>query len=94
MASTEPTPDEVSQVIDFAGLDPVEDRTMIIQALKVCLRRGELKFFLRFLCLGRVTDELQNNSRNVETVVMSYFDNPASVSISSLTPFWLVLSLR
>lgn len=39
MASTEPTPDEVSQVIDFAGLDPVDDRAMVTNALKVCTFR-------------------------------------------------------
>ncbi|KAK8147836.1 hypothetical protein G3M48_000947 [Beauveria asiatica] len=51
MDSMEPTEDEISQVIDFAGLDRLDDRGMVIQALK-------------------------NNGRNVETVVMSYFDNP------------------
>ncbi|KAL7790935.1 hypothetical protein V8C37DRAFT_383706 [Trichoderma ceciliae] len=50
MASMDPSEDEVSQVVDFAGLNPVDDRTMIINALK-------------------------NNNRNVETVVMQYFDN-------------------
>ncbi|RFU81610.1 ubiquitin interaction domain-containing [Trichoderma arundinaceum] len=53
MASMDPSEDEVSQVIDFAGLNPVDDRTTIINALK-------------------------NNNRNVETVVMQYFDNPES----------------
>jgi hypothetical protein len=33
----DPSEDEVSQVVDFAGLHPVDDRTMIINALKVCL---------------------------------------------------------
>ncbi|KAJ6789720.1 hypothetical protein PWT90_00584 [Aphanocladium album] len=51
MASMEPTEGEISQVIDFAGLNRLDDRGMVIQALK-------------------------NNSRNVEAVVMSYFDNP------------------
>ncbi|KAH6611318.1 ubiquitin interaction domain-containing [Trichoderma cornu-damae] len=50
MASMDPSEDEISQVVDFAGLNPVDDRTMIINALK-------------------------NNNRNVETVVMQYFDN-------------------
>ncbi|KJZ71903.1 hypothetical protein HIM_08748 [Hirsutella minnesotensis 3608] len=53
MASKEPTDDEISRVIDFAGLDPVEDRFMVVQALK-------------------------DNDRNVETVVMQYYDNPTS----------------
>ncbi|XWX00063.1 hypothetical protein V2A60_008080 [Cordyceps javanica] len=53
MASMEPTDDEISQVIDFAGLNRIDDRSMVIQALK-------------------------NNGRNVETVLMSYFDNPDS----------------
>ena len=35
MASHEPSEGEISQVIDFAGLDPQEDRPMAIQALKV-----------------------------------------------------------
>jgi hypothetical protein len=33
----EPTEDDVSQVVDFAGLDPVQDRHLIINALKVSL---------------------------------------------------------
>lgn len=37
MASMEPSEDEVSQVVDFAGLNPVDDRTMIMNALRVCL---------------------------------------------------------
>ncbi|PON26911.1 hypothetical protein TGAM01_v204412 [Trichoderma gamsii] len=53
MASMEPSEDEVSQVVDFAGLNPVDDRIMIINALR-------------------------NNNRNVETVVMQYFDNSES----------------
>ncbi|KAL6878982.1 hypothetical protein J3F83DRAFT_271607 [Trichoderma novae-zelandiae] len=53
MASTEPSEDDISQVVDFAGLNPVDDRTMIINALK-------------------------NNNRNVEAVVMQYFDNSES----------------
>ncbi|KAL9471219.1 hypothetical protein ACSS6W_009160 [Trichoderma asperelloides] len=53
MASMEPSEDEVSQVVDFAGLHPVDDRTMIMNALR-------------------------NNNRNVETVVMQYFDNSES----------------
>lgn len=53
MASMEPSEDEVSQVVDFAGLNPVDDRTMI-------------------------TNALRNNNRNVETVVMQYFDNSES----------------
>lgn len=35
MASMEPTEEEISQVIDFAGLNHEDDRTMVIQALKV-----------------------------------------------------------
>ncbi|POR37933.1 Uncharacterized protein TPAR_01866 [Tolypocladium paradoxum] len=53
MASKEPSEEEIMQVIDFASLDPHNDRSMVIQALK-------------------------NNSGSVETVVMQYFDNPAS----------------
>ncbi|KAL7945544.1 hypothetical protein V8C42DRAFT_323454 [Trichoderma barbatum] len=53
MASTEPSEDDISQVIDFAGLNPVDDRTMVMNALR-------------------------NNDRNVETVVMQYFDNSES----------------
>ncbi|OAR02612.1 hypothetical protein LLEC1_02514 [Akanthomyces lecanii] len=53
MATMEPTEDEISQVIDFAGLDRMDDRGMVIQALK-------------------------QNGRNVESVVMAYFDNPDS----------------
>ncbi|PFH56964.1 hypothetical protein XA68_15696 [Ophiocordyceps unilateralis] len=34
MASKEPSEAEISQVIDFANLDPREDRSMVIQALK------------------------------------------------------------
>jgi hypothetical protein len=37
MASMEPSEDEVSQVVDFAGLNPVDDRTMIMNALRVGL---------------------------------------------------------
>jgi hypothetical protein len=29
-----PTEDEIGQVIDFAGLNPVEDRALVINALK------------------------------------------------------------
>lgn len=40
-----PSEDEISQVIDFAGLDPLDDRSMVIEALKVgssdCLTRRE-----------------------------------------------------
>ncbi|PTB69575.1 hypothetical protein BBK36DRAFT_1165829 [Trichoderma citrinoviride] len=54
MASMEPSEDDISQVVDFAGLNPIDDRAMIINALK-------------------------NNNRNVETVVMQYFDNSESV---------------
>ncbi|KAM4056354.1 ubiquitin interaction domain-containing protein [Hirsutella rhossiliensis] len=53
MASKEPSEDQISQVIDFASLDPHDDRSLVIQALK-------------------------DNSGNVESVVMQYFDNPAS----------------
>lgn len=53
MASMEPSEDDISQVVDFAGLNPIDDRAMIINALK-------------------------NNNRNVETVVMQYFDNSES----------------
>ncbi|GAO16853.1 hypothetical protein UVI_02011750 [Ustilaginoidea virens] len=49
-----PSEEEISQVIDFAGLNPHDDRIMVIQALK-------------------------ENGRNVEAVVMQYFDNPESV---------------
>ncbi|KOS21282.1 hypothetical protein ESCO_006709 [Escovopsis weberi] len=49
----DPSDDEISQVIDFAGLNPYDDRSMVISALK-------------------------NNNRNVETVVMQFFDNPES----------------
>ncbi len=35
MAAMEPTEDEISQVIDFAGLDRMDDRGMVIQALRV-----------------------------------------------------------
>lgn len=35
MATMDPTDDEISQVIDFANLDPHQDRTLVIQALKV-----------------------------------------------------------
>lgn len=38
MASMDPSEDEVSQVVDFAGLNRVDDRTMIMNALRVCLR--------------------------------------------------------
>lgn len=31
----EPTEDEVSQVLDFLSLDPVEDRSLVIRALQV-----------------------------------------------------------
>jgi hypothetical protein len=37
MASMDPSEEEVSQVVDFAGLNPVDDRTMITNALRVCL---------------------------------------------------------
>lgn len=53
MASMEPSEDEVSQVVDFAGLNPVDDRTMIINALRVCLHiatdssRGITGYLLR-----------------------------------------------
>ncbi|KAH7165866.1 hypothetical protein EDB81DRAFT_838519 [Dactylonectria macrodidyma] len=50
MASMEPSEQEISQVIDFAGLNPSEDRFLVTQALK-------------------------SNNRNVETVVMQFFDN-------------------
>ncbi|KAK4066945.1 uncharacterized protein Triagg1_7945 [Trichoderma aggressivum f. europaeum] len=53
MASMEPSEDDISQVVDFAGLNPVDDRHMVINALR-------------------------NNNRNVETVVMQYFDNSES----------------
>ncbi|KAL7937166.1 hypothetical protein V8C35DRAFT_294934 [Trichoderma chlorosporum] len=53
MASMEPSEDDISQVIDFAGLNPVDDRALVINALR-------------------------NNNRNVETVVMQYFDNSES----------------
>ncbi|PHH90493.1 hypothetical protein CDD83_3526 [Cordyceps sp. RAO-2017] len=52
-ASQEPGEDEISQVIDFANLNPEDDRSMVIQALK-------------------------DNGGNVESVVMQYFDNPAT----------------
>lgn len=39
MASMEPTEEEISQVIDFAGLNHEDDRTMVIQALKVLVAR-------------------------------------------------------
>jgi hypothetical protein len=39
MASMEPSEDEIGQVIDFAGLDPVDDRFMVAQALKVSSSR-------------------------------------------------------
>ncbi|KAK5993638.1 hypothetical protein PT974_07073 [Cladobotryum mycophilum] len=51
MATMDPSEDEISQVIDFAGLNHVDDRIMVINALK-------------------------NNNRNVETVVMQFFDGP------------------
>lgn len=35
MASMDPTEGEISQVIDFASLNPEDDRSMVIQALKV-----------------------------------------------------------
>lgn len=41
MASMEPTEDEISQVIDFAGLDRLDDRGMVIQALKNNGRNAE-----------------------------------------------------
>ncbi|PHH83397.1 hypothetical protein CDD82_1331 [Ophiocordyceps australis] len=53
MASTAPSEEEIMQVIDFASLDPTNDRNMVVRAL-------------------------QENNRNVETVVMQYFDNPES----------------
>jgi hypothetical protein len=37
MASMEPSEDDISQVVDFAGLNPIDDRAMIINALKVCV---------------------------------------------------------
>lgn len=37
MASMAPSEEQISQVIDFAGLNPHDDRTMVIQALKVRL---------------------------------------------------------
>ncbi|UPK95061.1 hypothetical protein LCI18_005996 [Fusarium solani-melongenae] len=41
MASMEPSEDEIGQVIDFAGLDPVDDRFMVAQALKHNNRNAE-----------------------------------------------------
>ncbi|KAJ4327584.1 hypothetical protein N0V84_001973 [Fusarium piperis] len=41
MASMEPSEDEIGQVIDFAGLDPVDDRLMVAQALKHNNRNAE-----------------------------------------------------
>ena len=38
MASMDPTEEEISQVIDFASLNPADDRDMVIQALKVGFR--------------------------------------------------------
>jgi hypothetical protein len=35
MASFEPSEEGISQVIDFAGLDAVDDRRMVVHALKV-----------------------------------------------------------
>jgi hypothetical protein len=35
MTSFEPSEEGISQVIDFAGLDAVDDRRMVVQALKV-----------------------------------------------------------
>lgn len=49
----DPTDEEISQVIDFANLDPQQDRTLVIQALK-------------------------KKDRNVEAVVMEYFDDATS----------------
>jgi hypothetical protein len=34
MASFEPSEEGISQVIDFAGLDAVDDRRMVVHALK------------------------------------------------------------
>ncbi|KAF7546780.1 hypothetical protein G7046_g9208 [Stylonectria norvegica] len=51
MASMDPSEEEISQVIDFASLDPLDDRHLVKQALR-------------------------NNNRNVEVVVMEYFDDP------------------
>lgn len=36
----EPTAADVSQVIDFAGLNPVTDKELVINALKVCTNCG------------------------------------------------------
>lgn len=38
MASLDPSEDEISQVIDFAGLDTLEDWNTVAAALKVCPR--------------------------------------------------------
>ena len=35
LPAMEPTEDEVSQVLDFLSLDPVEDRSLVIRALQV-----------------------------------------------------------
>ncbi|KAF5008094.1 hypothetical protein FDECE_5620 [Fusarium decemcellulare] len=48
MASMEPSEAEISQVIDFSGLNPVDDREMVTQALKLNNRNAEtvlMQFF-------------------------------------------------
>lgn len=41
MASVEPSEEQIAQVIEFAGLDPLNDRDVVIQALKVRPARVE-----------------------------------------------------
>lgn len=77
-----PSEEEISQVIDFAGLSPQDDRPMVIQALKV--RQPRLRHAWHAgqgeTSLANLIRDFQENGGNVEAVVMQYFDNPESVS--------------
>lgn len=89
MASQEPTEDEIWNVIDFANLNPQHDRPMIIQALKVlssaqvvfpnCDALHRLENQAVYPADASLLPFFQDNSRNVESVVIQYFDDPAAV---------------
>jgi hypothetical protein len=74
LAVMEPTEEEIGLVIDFASLDPVQDRTLVIQALKVRYNRPELTYY------GRdETKWLQSNGRDTQRVLQEYFEDATSV---------------
>lgn len=75
----EPTEEEIALVVDFASLDPVQDRPLVIQALKVRYNRPE------HIDDGRdETKWLQSNGRDTNRVLQEYFEDATGVRSTNI----------